>query len=156
MVNFLQDNFLIDKGNNMKKSSSKAIGILALMASVAIPGVASAGANVLAGKSGMTVYTFDNDTAKSGKSTCFDDCAGTWPPVPANEAPSSAGEFGKIERPDGFQQLTINGMPLYFFAGDQGAGQTSGDNLGKVWHVVRVAPQVAGAATKKAKSGYSY
>ena len=38
---------------------------------------------VLATPSGATVYTFDKDTAGSGKSACNGPCAPLWPPVAA-------------------------------------------------------------------------
>lgn len=139
----------------MKITSMKLFSLSVLLLSTALVGIAQAD-EVLTGKSGMTLYTFDKDDAKSGKSTCFDDCAGTWPPAAAGEAPSAAKEFGQIERPDGFKQLTIHGKPLYFFAGDQKPGQTTGDNVGKVWHVVHDIPKVAEATTSKSSSGYSY
>ena len=37
---------------------------------------------VLVDSGGMTVYTFDKDTAGSGKSMCKGECATNWPPVP--------------------------------------------------------------------------
>jgi len=125
----------------MKITSMKLLSLSALLLSTALVGIAHAADAVLAGKSGMTLYTFDKDDAKSGKSTCFDDCAGTWPPAAVTEAVSSAKEFGQIVRPDGFIQLTFRGKPLYFFAGDQKPGQTSGDNIGDVWHVIRDLPK---------------
>ena len=33
---------------------------------------------------GMTLYTFDNDKAGSGKSVCNGPCAGLWPPLMAS------------------------------------------------------------------------
>jgi predicted lipoprotein with Yx(FWY)xxD motif len=35
--------------------------------------------SVMTTREGATVYTFDND--QLGKSTCYADCARTWPPV---------------------------------------------------------------------------
>jgi predicted lipoprotein with Yx(FWY)xxD motif len=136
----------------MKITSMKLLSLSALLLSTTLLGVAHAADEVLVSKSGMTLYTFDKDDAKSGKSTCFDDCASTWPPAAAGEAPSAAKAFGQIERPDGFKQLTINGKPLYFFAGDQKPGQTTGDNVGKVWHVVHDMPKAAHTG----KCGSSY
>ncbi len=136
----------------MNNATMKLIGLSALLLATFSAGSALAGDAVLAGKSGMTLYTFDKDDAKSGKSSCLDDCAGSWPPTPIEEAPSTGKEFGQIERPDGFKQLTIDGKPLYFFAGDQKPGQTTGDNVGKVWHVVQTAPK----ATHSGKCGSSY
>ncbi|MGP1691912.1 MAG: COG4315 family predicted lipoprotein, partial [Giesbergeria sp.] len=38
---------------------------------------------MLVNTAGMTLYTFDNDTAGSGRSACNGPCAGLWPPVVA-------------------------------------------------------------------------
>jgi predicted lipoprotein with Yx(FWY)xxD motif len=33
---------------------------------------------------------------------------------------------GSIQRPDGSNQITFNGHPLYYYSGDTGPGQTAG------------------------------
>jgi predicted lipoprotein with Yx(FWY)xxD motif len=33
-------------------------------------------------------------------------------------------------------QLEYNGHPLYTYSGDTGPGQTNGEGIGGVWHVV--------------------
>ena len=38
---------------------------------------------VLVAPGGMTLYTFDKDTANSGKSACSGPCATLWPPLMA-------------------------------------------------------------------------
>ncbi len=47
--------------------------------------------DVLTDGSGLTLYRFDKDTANPPKSNCADDCATTWPPVPAEDATAGAG-----------------------------------------------------------------
>jgi predicted lipoprotein with Yx(FWY)xxD motif len=84
---------------------------------------------------GMTVYTYDADTA--GASSCYDECAHEWPPV---TAPSDAQAFGNmsiVERTDGTRQWAYNGMPLYLYHDDTAPGDAEGDGEGGVWHVVR-------------------
>ena len=103
-------------------------------------------AGVLTDTRGMTVYVFDKDTANSGTSVCAGPCAAKWPPVPA-DAISGAG-VGAIDRADGMRQATRGGRPLYYFAGDQAAGERKGDGLGGVWHVV------SGTARPASKGGY--
>lgn len=88
---------------------------------------------------GRTVYVFDNDT--SGKSTCYDDCAAKWPPVPAGEGSPEldgvdASLVGTVTRTDGSKQLTLDGLPLYLYAGDSLAGEATGQAVGDVWWVV--------------------
>ena len=89
---------------------------------------------VLADASGMTVYTFDKDTAGSGKSVCNDQCAKMWPPVPANVKVMEP--YSVVTRDDGSKQLAYKGKPLYLFANDTKAGERKGDKMKDVWHVV--------------------
>jgi predicted lipoprotein with Yx(FWY)xxD motif len=91
---------------------------------------------VLVDKGGMTVYTFDKDTAGSGKSVCNDQCAKLWPPVPAPSASLSA-PYSAVTRDDGSKQLAYNGKPLYLYASDQKPGDRNGDKVKDVWHVVK-------------------
>jgi len=44
--------------------------------------------------------------------------------------------MGTTLRSDGKLQVTYNGHPVYFFVGDKASGDTSGQNVGKVWFVV--------------------
>lgn len=92
---------------------------------------------VLVDPDGLTLYVFTADS--DGESACYDQCAQTWPPVAADTSISSdldAAMFGSIERTDGTQQLTINGMPLYLFASDTAPGDVNGQGVNDVWFVV--------------------
>jgi len=89
---------------------------------------------VLADASGMTLYTFDKDTAGSGKSACNGECAKMWPPVPANVKVMEP--YSVVTRDDGSKQLAYKGKPLYLFAKDTKAGERKGDKMKDVWHVV--------------------
>lgn len=84
---------------------------------------------------GMTVYTFDKDTAGSGKSACVDGCLKNWPAVAA--AGELSGPWSAITRDDGVKQLAYKGKPLYLFVGDKKAGDRNGDNMKDVWHIVK-------------------
>jgi predicted lipoprotein with Yx(FWY)xxD motif len=88
---------------------------------------------VLVDSKGMTVYTFDKDTA--GKSACNGRCAENWPPVKAGDAPLSA-PYGSITRADGSKQLTYKGKPLYTFMKDKKPGDKAGDKVKDIWHAV--------------------
>ena len=78
------------------------------------------------------------------KSNCSGACAGAWPPVMAQgKLTASNGvkpsDLGTIVRPGGGKQVTYDGHPLYFFAGDSGPGQTHGqasDSFGAKWWLV--------------------
>jgi predicted lipoprotein with Yx(FWY)xxD motif len=88
---------------------------------------------VMVDSKGMTVYTFDKDTA--GKSACSGQCLENWPAVKAGDAPL-AEPYGSIAREDGTKQLTYKGKPVYTFVKDKKAGDKAGDKVKDVWHVV--------------------
>lgn len=80
---------------------------------------------------GMALYVSDGDTAGSGMSNCTDICASNWPPYisDATTKASLPTNITLITRPDGSIQFAWKGKPLYFFAEDMRAGQTSGDGI---------------------------
>jgi predicted lipoprotein with Yx(FWY)xxD motif len=94
--------------------------------------------DILVDRDGLTLYVFKNDTA--GTSTCVDACAQAWPPLIATSVAVGAdlddAAFSLIARPDGTQQLAVNGQPLYRFAGDAAPGDTTGQGLNAMWFVV--------------------
>ncbi len=90
---------------------------------------------VLVNSAGLTVYTFDKDTAGSGKSACSGGCLTLWPAVPAGDAPVAA-PYSVITRDDGSKQLAYKGKPLYLYSKDAKPGERNGDKFKDVWHVV--------------------
>jgi predicted lipoprotein with Yx(FWY)xxD motif len=94
--------------------------------------------DILTDADGATIYHFANDT--EGVSNCSGDCLANWPPVEADDEPVAGegvdAELGTIERDDGTVQLTVNGFPAYYFAGDAAAGDTNGQAVGGVWWVI--------------------
>ena len=90
---------------------------------------------VLVDSAGMTLYTFDKDTANSGKSACNGPCAALWPPVAATG--NISGDYSVVTRDDGSKQLAHKGKPVYLYAKDQKAGDTTGDKFKDVWHVIK-------------------
>ncbi|MES2739419.1 MAG: hypothetical protein V4754_00490 [Pseudomonadota bacterium] len=90
---------------------------------------------VLVTAAGLAVYTFDRDVAGSGKSACTGACASAWPPVVAPVAVSPP--YSVLTREDGTRQLAYRGKPLYRYAFDQQAGDRGGDNVQRVWHLVK-------------------
>jgi predicted lipoprotein with Yx(FWY)xxD motif len=92
-----------------------------------------AATNYLSGEDGKSLYVFANDVASSGKSACAAGaCLDSWPPFTVtslDEVKENTGVSGKlalITRDDGTMQVTYNGKPLYYFAGDSAAGDTNG------------------------------
>lgn len=94
---------------------------------------------ILTDAEGLTLYMFGAD--QDGESTCYDDCAATWPaltvdgePVAGEDLDSS--KLGTTERTDGTLQVTYAGQPLYYFASDAAPGDTNGQGIGDIWFVV--------------------
>jgi predicted lipoprotein with Yx(FWY)xxD motif len=91
---------------------------------------------MLVGTSGMTLYTFDKD-AGAGKSACNGPCAENWPPMQARADDRGEGDFSIVTREDGSKQWAHKGKPLYFWVKDAKPGDTSGDGVKGVWHIVK-------------------
>ncbi len=112
-------------------------------APVAVIGLAVAASDVgeiVVDGDGMTVYMFDSDTQGGDASTCEGQCAANWPAVGAAdgvpEVDGVTGELGTITGIDGEPQLTLNGWPLYYFAGDAAPGDVNGQGVNDVWWVL--------------------
>lgn len=91
---------------------------------------------------GMTLYTYDKDTP--GVSNCSGNCAVAWPVYTSGAV--SQGTFPEhisvITRADGTKQFAWKGMPLYYYQNDKKAGDVTGDGVGGVWHIVKMAPAI--------------
>ncbi len=85
-------------------------------------------------KTGMTLYTFRKDGKNTSK--CYNDCAQAWPPFTASPSAEANGALSIIDRKDGTRQWTLNGHPLYFWAGDSKRGDANGNGAGGVWDAV--------------------
>jgi predicted lipoprotein with Yx(FWY)xxD motif len=97
---------------------------------------------ILVDSKGLTLYLFVADTGTS--STCSGACAAAWPPLTTRGKPTAgsgvkASLLGTSKRSDGTLEVTYAGHPLYYYAGDTAAGQTTGQALsqfGAPWYVV--------------------
>ena len=110
--------------------------------------------------SGTTVYTL-----KASKTSCGAGCLKIWPEVllpegvdKAQAGPGvAAAKLGTVKR-GGALQVTYGGKPLYWFSGDQSAGQVKGnvtDKWGK-WSVVVTAkptPSSSGTGSSGSNAG---
>ncbi|MFZ4481185.1 MAG: hypothetical protein ACOYNZ_14965 [Rhodoferax sp.] len=90
---------------------------------------------VLVGDSGMTLYTFDKDSAD--KSMCNGPCATNWPPLMASAADQATGDYTIITRDDGTKQWAAKGKALYYWSKDSKPGDKTGDGFNKVWQTAR-------------------
>lgn len=91
---------------------------------------------------GFTLYRFDKDSSAPPNSACVATCATTWPPVLGDGVPAVQGlpadGIGTMGRPDGSQQLTLDGWPLYRFSKDAAPGDVKGDGVGGAWRAIGV------------------
>ena len=109
--------------------------------------------------SGRTLYLFTRDTGP--RSTCSASCAVNWPPFTAASAPKvgagvRASALSVVTRSDGKRQVIMDGHPLYFFKGDQSAGQVNGQGLkafGARWFIVSPSGKSITGSSSSSSSG---
>ncbi len=99
----------------------------------------------LVNQSGFTLYYLQNDSAELDASTCYGECAALWHPFYAADVSLPDGldstDFGVITRTDGSKQTTFKNWPLYLYSKDRHPGDTNGDGIDGVWHVIYPADQ---------------
>src|SRR6266511_3150525 len=83
---------------------------------------------VLVSSTGRTLYLFAKDAGS--RSSCSGSCATYWPPLLVRGKPTAgagvkASLLGTAKRSNGRLQVTYNRHPLYTYALDKRAGQTS-------------------------------
>jgi predicted lipoprotein with Yx(FWY)xxD motif len=93
----------------------------------------SAGVAYLTDGLGMSLYLSLND--QPGTSNCSGDCLKQWHPLLASGVITpgngvAVAKVGVIFLPDHTRQITYNGSPLYYFAGDQNPGDIKGQGAG--------------------------
>jgi predicted lipoprotein with Yx(FWY)xxD motif len=109
---------------------------------------------VLTDASGRAVYILE--APGGGPATCTGDCATQYTPVKGKPTVASGDTAVQVAliavtaMPDGTQQATYNGHPLYYYSGDQGANDTKGQGH-KVGNTTSylVTPQGTMAGSKK-------
>jgi predicted lipoprotein with Yx(FWY)xxD motif len=107
----------------------------------------------LTGGDGKALYLLTKDSANT--TTCTGACAGAWPPFeldPGATVKAGDGVTGTLatitRADDGKSQVTYNGIPLYYFAGDKAAGDVTGQGVKSVWFLVAPASTSQGGAIK--------
>lgn len=90
------------------------------------------GTDVLVDSEGRTVYSAEVE--KGGRILCTGACTSFWDPVAASPTRAEAAaadldlELAAVKRPDGAEQLTLKGLPLYTFT-EEGPGRLEGDGF---------------------------
>ena len=109
---------------------------------VATAAVAGKPETVITNAAGFTLYYYLPDKG-AGKVTCVAACLQAWPPLLLPNgvtAPTGAagvtGTLGTVANPNGGQQVTYNGWPVYLWTKDTAPGMTTGQNVGRKWFVV--------------------
>ncbi|WP_394524644.1 hypothetical protein [Paenarthrobacter nicotinovorans] len=115
----------------------------------------SSAGQIVVDSKGMSLYFFTKDVKDSGTSACTGACLQAWPVfTTTSDAPGVdgvTGAVGTIATPDGKKQVTLNGMPLYYYAKDKAAGDVTGQGVGGVWYLVSPSGEMIKGA---AASGY--
>ena len=69
-------------------------------------------AGMLKAKNHMTLFVFDKD--KGGSSSCYDDCAKSWPPYLGKSGETVTKGWSLVKRKDDQMQWAYDGKPVYF------------------------------------------
>ena len=115
-------------------------------AAVDLKTASSSAGNIVVDAKGISVYFFTKDVKDSGTSACTGACLTAWPPVTSTSATPAAegvtGTVGTITTPDGAKQLTLNGLPLYYFEKDKNPGDVLGQGVNDVWYLATPAGEM--------------
>ncbi|MCT9870763.1 COG4315 family predicted lipoprotein [Paenarthrobacter aurescens] len=108
--------------------------------------VSSSAGQIVVDSKGMSLYFFTKDVKDSGTSACTEACLAAWPVfTTTSDAPTVdgvTGTVGTISSPDGKKHVTLNGMPLYYYAKDKAPGDVTGQGVGGVWYLVSPAGEM--------------
>lgn len=102
-------------------------------AAVSVFGNAQLG-RILVDRNNMTLYVFLKD--KDGVPACYGACAALWPPLAytaGDNLTGLPGALGTVNRTDGIEQITYNGMPLYLYTKDKAPGDATGQGFNRLW-----------------------
>lgn len=147
-------------------SQAAASGSSSSAALVKTASNAMLGGSVLTTAQGMTLYSLSGE--KAGKFICTSStCVGTWHPLVAQSGSTPAGAgvtLATVKRPDGTEQVTYKGAPLYTFVKDTSPGQANGQGVKDVgtWSAVMpsstasAAPVQSSSSSSGGSGGYAY
>lgn len=135
-------------------SAAPTTGTPTAAAAVDLKAASSSAGNIVVDSAGMSLYFFTKDVKDSGTSACTGACLTAWPPLLTTAAKPAAegvtGTLGTIVTPDGAKQVTLNGLPLYYFAQDKNPGDILGQGVNGVWNLATP----AGEMIRSAASAY--
>jgi predicted lipoprotein with Yx(FWY)xxD motif len=156
-----------DNGGSMTTASAASPSGGETVSVATVSGVGT----VLVDANGMALYSPDQEA--NGAIHCTGSCEAIWKPltVSGGAKPTAASEVSgtvaTVKRPDGSEQVTLDGAPLYTFAEDGGPDQVTGDGVSDsfggqsfTWHAVTVGGSAGtgttSTTTTSSGSGYSY
>ena len=108
---------------------------------VAVAG--SALGDILVDGKGRTLYAFTKD--QGDKSACSGQCADNWPALEGTATAGTGVEASLLSsamQAGGDAQVTYDGRPLYYFAGDAKPGDVNGQGVGNVWFALTAAGEL--------------
>jgi predicted lipoprotein with Yx(FWY)xxD motif len=95
---------------------------------------------ILVDAQGKTLYYFANDIHSNANSSCYGQCEVIWPVFSSDilvSPPLVSSDFSSFTRADGLKQTVFRGWPLYYYQQDPKPGDLNGENVLKVWFVVK-------------------
>jgi len=149
-------------GETKTSSAATTSASAAVTVPLATTTISSLHKTVITDGAGRTIYVLSPETTTHLLCTSSA-CLGAWPPVTVSSAsqlthafPGISGRLGTVKRPDGTLQLTVDGHPVYAYAGDSGPGQAVGEELqsyGGTWLVLSPTGTVIHASAGGSSSG---
>lgn len=122
---------------------------------------AGLGETIVVDGRGRTLYALSGETTHHLECTSAA-CLRFWPPLTVASARSTLragagvhGKLGLFRRSDGLEQVTLRGLLLYRFSGDQRAGTAAGQGIssfGGVWRAVTTSGATGPSSTPGASS----
>ena len=110
--------------------------------------------DILVDADGRTLYAFTKD--QGDQSACSGQCATSWPALTGTATAGTGAQATLLStamQTDGNSQVTYDGRPLYYFAGDTKPGDINGQGVGNVWFVLSASGDLVKA---KASGGGAY
>jgi predicted lipoprotein with Yx(FWY)xxD motif len=109
--------------------------------------------DILVDADGRTLYAFTKD--QGDQSACSGQCATNWPALTGTATAGTGAQatlLSSAMQTDGNSQVTYDGRPLYYFAGDNKPGDINGQGVGNVWFAL----SASGDLVKAKASGGAY